>query len=98
MEFTVVNSKPVVYSHPFSENTQAYKIDPIYIENPNTGEMVLDIDSMQQVLAVLESCANDSPQERMANPLRYTNDTHVLLNLGCEWKSVGKYLGVENEN
>ncbi|MCV0410119.1 hypothetical protein [Nitrosopumilus sp.] len=42
---------------------------------------------------VLESCANDSPKERMENILRYTNETHVFLNLECEWKKIGKYLG-----
>jgi hypothetical protein len=42
---------------------------------------------------VQDSCANDSPKERMANPLRHPNGTHVFLNLGCEWKVIGVYLG-----
>jgi hypothetical protein len=42
--------------------------------------------------AVMDSCANDSPKERMTNSLRYLNDTHVFVNLGCEWKKIGKYV------
>ncbi|MCV0392790.1 MAG: DUF4362 domain-containing protein [Nitrosopumilus sp.] len=42
---------------------------------------------------VLDSCTNDSPKERMANSLRYSNGTHVFMNLGCEWKKIGKYVG-----
>ena len=42
---------------------------------------------------VLKSCANDSAKERMENILRYTNGTHVFLNLGCEWKKIGKFVG-----
>ena len=47
---------------------------------------------------VLESCTNDSPQERMENPLRHVNGTHAFLNLGCEWKKIGKYLGEKTES
>jgi len=42
---------------------------------------------------VMNSCANDSPKERMINSLRYTNNTHVFLNLGCEWKKIGVFVG-----
>jgi hypothetical protein len=42
---------------------------------------------------VMNSCANDSPKERMTNSLRYTNETHAFLNLGCEWKKIGKFMG-----
>lgn len=42
---------------------------------------------------VSESCTNDSPKERMANPLRYSNGTHIFSNLGCEWKKIGVYVG-----
>ena len=42
---------------------------------------------------VMDSCANDSPKERMTNGLRYTNETHVFMNLGCEWKKIGKFMG-----
>lgn len=92
IEFTVVTQRPVVYSQPFgySDDAKKYDIDPIYVENPNTGEMVLDIDSMQQVLEIFKSCVNDSSQERMANPQRYTNDTHVILNLDCKWRPIGE--------
>ncbi len=46
---------------------------------------------------VIDSCANDSAKERMTNSLRYTNDTHVFMNHGCEWHTLGTYVG-ENEN
>jgi len=42
---------------------------------------------------VIDSCANDSPKERMLNSLSYSNGTHVFLNLGCEWKTIGKFVG-----
>ncbi len=42
---------------------------------------------------VIDSCARDSPKERMANALRYTNGTHVFMNLGCEWQKIGKFMG-----
>ncbi len=42
---------------------------------------------------VIDSCANDSPKERMRDGLRYMNETHVFLNLGCEWQKIGKYMG-----
>ena len=42
---------------------------------------------------VLDNCENDSSKEIMANPLSYSNGTHVFLNFGCEWKQIGKYLG-----
>ena len=42
---------------------------------------------------VMDSCTNDSPKERMTNSLRYTNETHVFMNLGCEWKKIGKFMG-----
>jgi len=48
---------------------------------------------------VIDSCANDSAKERMTNSLRYTNDTHVFMNLGCEWQTIGTFVGEkENEN
>jgi hypothetical protein len=48
---------------------------------------------------VMDSCANDSPKERMANSLRYSNGTHVFLNLGCEWKKIGKFMSdADNTN
>ena len=46
---------------------------------------------------VIDSCANDSAKERMTNSFRYTNDTHVFMNLGCEWQTIGTYVG-ENKN
>ncbi|MCA9827754.1 MAG: hypothetical protein KC444_05095 [Nitrosopumilus sp.] len=41
---------------------------------------------------VLNRCADDSPHERRANPLRYTNETHVFLNLGCKWQEIGEFM------
>jgi hypothetical protein len=41
---------------------------------------------------VIDSCTNDSSKERMTNSLIYTNETHVFMNLGCEWKKIGVYL------
>ena len=41
---------------------------------------------------VSESCINDSPKQRMANPLRYSNGTHVFSSLGCEWKKIGIFV------
>ena len=42
---------------------------------------------------VIESCEKDSPKERMTNSLRYTNETHVFMNLGCEWQKIGQFVG-----
>ena len=52
-----------------------------------------DEHSLLTLKKVSDSCANDSPKERMANPLRYSNGTHVFSSLGCEWKKIGVYLG-----
>jgi hypothetical protein len=52
-----------------------------------------DEHSLLTLKKVSDSCANDSPKERMANPLRYSNGTHAFSNLGCEWKVIGVYLG-----
>ena len=52
-----------VHSHPFGTTTEKkqYDVAPIYIENPNNpGELVLDLDSMQQVLAILDWCHQES--------------------------------------
>ncbi len=49
-----------------------------------------DTDDLQ---TVIDSCANDSSKERMTNSLRYTNGTHVFLNLGCEWQKIGVFVG-----
>lgn len=42
---------------------------------------------------VMDSCANDSSKERMTNILRYSNGTYAFMNLGCDWKKIGKYMG-----
>jgi len=52
-----------------------------------------DDHSLLELKKVSDSCANDSPKERMANILRYSNGTHAFLNLGCDWKVIGVYLG-----
>ena len=55
-----------------------------------------DTDDLQ---TVIDSCANDSSKERMTDSLRYSNGTHVFLNLECKWQKIGQYLGeLENEN
>jgi hypothetical protein len=40
--------------------------------------------------SVMNSCVNDSPQERMRSGLKYTNGTHIFMNQGCEWKRIEK--------
>lgn len=55
-----------------------------------------DTDDLQ---TVIDSCANDSSKERMTDSLRYSNGTHVFLNLGCKWQTIGEFMGeLENEN
>ena len=49
-----------------------------------------DTDDLQ---TVIDSCANDSSKERMTDSLRYTNGTHVFMNLGCEWQKIGVFVG-----
>lgn len=49
-----------------------------------------DTDDLQ---TVIDSCANDSSKERMTNSLRYSNGTHVFLNLGCKWQTIGEFVG-----
>jgi len=52
-----------------------------------------DDHSLLALKKVQDSCANDSSKERMANILKYSNGTHAFLNLGCDWKKIGVYLG-----
>lgn len=66
--------------------TKEFRVPPI---NSWYNNQLSDTD----LQTVIDSCANDSPKERMANALRYTNETHVFLNLGCEWKKIGKFVG-----
>ncbi|MGY5146593.1 MAG: hypothetical protein ACW9W4_01130 [Candidatus Nitrosopumilus sp. bin_7KS] len=49
-----------------------------------------DTDDLQ---TVIDSCANDSSKERMTDSLRYSNGTHVFMNLECKWQKIGTYLG-----
>ncbi|EIJ66275.1 hypothetical protein BD31_I0376 [Candidatus Nitrosopumilus salaria BD31] len=80
-----------VYSHPFgfSEDAEDYKIDPIYIENPNTGGLVLDVDSMQQVLKILDWCHRDSLGLGVLDiGLSFNNETHYIDNNICEWQEI----------
>lgn len=51
---------------------------------------MMDTDDLQ---TVIDSCANDSSKERMTDSLRYSNGTHVFLNLECKWQKIGQYLG-----
>lgn len=72
---------------PFSHGPESFDIDSYELESEPTLE------------EVLESCASDSPKERMANILRYTNETHAFLNLDCKWKKIGEFPEVpRNEN
>ncbi|GKS67683.1 hypothetical protein YTPLAS73_12300 [Nitrosarchaeum sp.] len=88
-DVTVTFDRP---SHDFPTTAiKEFRVPPI---NSWYNNQMSDTD----LQTVMDSCANDSPQERMLNALRYSNGTHVFLNLGCEWKPIGKYLGVENEN
>ncbi|WP_428324366.1 hypothetical protein [Nitrosopumilus sp.] len=71
--------------------TKEFRVPP-----PNSwyNNQLSDVD----LQTVMDSCANDSSKERMTNTLRYTNGTHVFLNLGCEWQTIGKFVGeIENE-
>jgi hypothetical protein len=55
-------------------------------------DKLLDCNASSPLQKVLDSCNNDSPKERMTNILRYTNETHVILNLECEWKRIGYFV------
>ena len=57
----------------------------------------LDEESPLAYELVRNSCNNNSAAERLENPLRHTNGTHAFLNLGCEWKRIGVFVG-DNEN
>lgn len=60
------------------------------------NNQMMDTDDLQ---TVMDSCANDSSKERMTDSLRYSNGTHVFLNLGCKWQTIGEFMGeLENEN
>ena len=87
---TVTFDRPSKYSPTIA--IQEFRVLPV---NSWHNNQLSDVD----LQTVMDSCVNDSPKERMTNALRYTNDTHVFLNLGCEWKTIGKFMGgMENEN
>jgi len=87
LEFTIVNSRSVVYSHPFgSSENKNYNVDPIYIENPNTGELVLNIDAMQKVIEILDYC--ETPDDGFDMLLEYSNGTHTIDNDTCKWQKI----------
>ena len=80
-----------VHSHPFDTRTdqKQYHVDPIYIENPNTGGLVLDVDSMQQVLKILDWCHRDSLGHGVLDiGLSFNNETHYIDNNICEWQKI----------
>ncbi len=66
--------------------TKEFRVPPI---NSWHNNQMKDAD----LQAVIDSCAKDSPKERMTNSLSYRNDTHFFMNLGCEWGTIGKYVG-----
>jgi hypothetical protein len=92
-----VNGKPVCLggrNMTVDENCVRIRIDDLEdkkkpISNSWYDNQLIDTD----LQTVMDSCANDSPKERMVNGLRYTNDTHVFMNHGCEWKKIGKFVG-----
>ena len=53
--------------------------------------------SMLAFELVRYSCDSESPKERISHILRHTNETHAFLNLDCQWKTIGVFVG-ENEN
>ncbi|MCV0410146.1 hypothetical protein [Nitrosopumilus sp.] len=55
-------------------------------------DKLLDCSPNSSLQKVLDSCNNDSHKERTENILRYTNETHALLNLECEWKRIGYFV------
>lgn len=81
-----------VHSHPFDTTTEKkqYHVDPIYIENPdNPDELVLDLDSMQQVLDILDWCRLESSGLGVLDiGLSFKNETHYIDNNICEWKKI----------
>ncbi|MCV0409615.1 hypothetical protein [Nitrosopumilus sp.] len=85
-----------VHPHPFDTTTEKkqHTVDPIYIENPhNSGELVLDLDSMQQVQKILDWCHRESLGFGVLDiGLSFKNETHYIDNNDCKWKKI------DNEN
>ena len=81
-----------VRPHQFGTTTEKkqYHVDPIYTENPNNpGELVLDLDSMQKVLEILDWCHRESLGLGVLDiGLSFNNETHYIDNNTCEWKSI----------
>lgn len=101
----VENTQPAIFEFrvlPDTENEQPLKINVTrgapqveYPKNSWHNNQMNDTD----LQSVIDSCTTESPQKRMRDGLKYTNETHVFSNLGCEWKKIGIYLGEkENEN
>ena len=63
---------------------------PIYMDNPNnSGELILDIDSMQQVMEVLDWCHRESSELGILDiGLSFKNEIHYIDNNTCEWESI----------
>jgi hypothetical protein len=83
-----------VHPNPFgTADKSQYYVDPIYIENPNTGELILDLDSMQQVQRILDWCHRESLGLGVYDiGLTFKNETHHIDNNACKWKKI------DNEN
>ncbi len=61
---------------------------PLYRVNPdNPGELILDVDAMQQVQEILDYCGPPKYQG-FAYGLEYSNGTHVIDNNSCEWRKI----------
>jgi hypothetical protein len=94
-----------VYSLPFGMTTEdienMIRVEPIYRNNPNnSGELILDIDAMQQVQKILNKCdyvqkleSGEIPAQNLdgsynivTSSLRfYNNGTHYIDSSSCDW-------------
>jgi len=79
----------VTFDRP-SDDSPTTAIKEFRVPPPNSwyNNQLSDVD----LQTVMDSCANDSPKERIANILRYSNGTHVFLNLDCTWERVGYFV------
>ncbi len=105
--FDIQNERGTTYGHVKLKNPGTYNVtitfDRPSQDFPTTAIKEFRVPSINSwynnqlrdtdLQTVIDSCANDSPKERMTNSLRYTNETHVFMNLGCEWKKIGKFMG-----
>ena len=101
--FDIQKERGTTYGHIIIKNPGTYNVT-ITFDRPSSDFPTKSVKEFQvvdyksntdisnELKVVLDSCVNESPQERIEHPLRYTNETHVFLNLGCEWKKIGKFV------